>query len=58
MTSHVNEPKKGEQIPNERFWVIATKIPLIKKIRQYNLEAFSLKQLTKMALHHGLQYVK
>lgn len=58
MTSHVHEPKKGEQIPNERFWVIATKIPLIKKIRQYNLEAFSPKQLTKMALHHGLQYVK
>ena len=50
MSSKSNDNKQSNSIPYEKLWSILTRVPIIKNIRQYNLEAFSLKSLIKQGL--------
>ena len=55
MSSKSNDNKQSNSIPYEKLWSILTRVPIIKNIRQYNLEAFSLKSLIKQGLKEVYQ---
>ena len=57
MSSKSNDNKQSNSIPYEKLWSILARIPIIKNIRQYNLEAFPLKSLIKQGLKEVYQYI-